>query len=91
MNDINVYENLSSLKNNDSQRAPVELLSIVAKPSKSVQIDTSFKSTEGISIVELRKVLNQLNDSELSSSLFYEFLQAKTNEEMNWQHGITAI
>ncbi len=90
MNDINVRKNLSSL-NNDAQRTPVELLSIVAKPSKSIQIDTSFKSTEGINTVELRRVLNQLNDSELSASLFYEFLLAKTNEEMNWQHGITAI
>ena len=69
MNDINVNKSL----NHESQRAPVELLSIVAKPSKSVQIDTSFNSTEGISIVELRKVLNQLNDNELSASLFYEY------------------
>ncbi|WP_019026100.1 hypothetical protein [Colwellia piezophila] len=90
MNDINTNKSINSL-NVDTQRTPVELLSIVGKSTKSVTIDTSFKSVEGINIVELRNILNQLNDKALSSALFYDFLQAKTNDEMNWDHNITAF
>jgi hypothetical protein len=90
MNDFNANKSISKL-NIDSQHTPVELLSITEKTSKSVVIDTSFKSSVGINIIELRKVLSQLNDTKLTSALYNDLLQTKANKEVSWENNITAF
>ena len=90
MININTDSSMNNV-NVDRQQFPAELLSIMEKSTKSITLDTSFKSTEGINIAEFRKVLNHLNDSELSAALLYDFLQTKAREEMNWGTSITAF